>query len=68
MINSQVLTLKRMGFKNLSSFPFIDEPPAEAIEAAENELQRLEAIDENGRITEIGFEVRTSRQLPPRKR
>jgi ATP-dependent helicase HrpB len=47
------------------SLSWIDPPPAAAIDAAREELTRLEALDVDGRITPIGRRLR-SLPLPPR--
>ncbi|HVG82459.1 MAG TPA: ATP-dependent helicase HrpB, partial [Methylomirabilota bacterium] len=44
---------------------WIDPPPAAAIDAAREELRRLEALDADGRITAVGRRLR-SLPLPPR--
>jgi ATP-dependent helicase HrpB len=44
---------------------WIDPPPAAAVDAAREELTRLEALDADGRITAVGRRLR-SLPLPPR--
>jgi ATP-dependent helicase HrpB len=47
------------------SLPWLDPPSAAAIDAAREELMRLEALDAAGRITAVGRRLR-SLPLPPR--
>lgn len=49
-----------MGFKDLSVFHFIDQPPEELVQEAEDELKFFQAVNVDGEITELGKKVRRS--------
>lgn len=49
-----VLTMKKIGINDVANFDFIDPPKKEAIEQAIETLKTLNALDEEGNITEIG--------------
>ncbi|TPX36660.1 hypothetical protein SmJEL517_g01349 [Synchytrium microbalum] len=49
-----VLTLKQLGIDDILGFEFIDPPDPNLVLAALRQLYLLEALDEDGRITELG--------------
>ena len=54
-----VLQLKSMGIPNISRFPFPTPPSREALAQGERLLERLGAIDADGKTTEVGRELST---------
>lgn len=52
-----VLQLRCWGESNLVTFPWFEPPAAAAIEQAESLLRRLDALDGEGRITELGRRI-----------
>lgn len=49
-----VLTLHGAGIEDVRAFAWLEKPPQQAIDAAENLLARLSALDSSGRLTETG--------------
>ena len=49
-----VLTMKKVGIDNISEFNFLDRPDIESINQALHTLTILGALDQEGRLTEIG--------------
>jgi ATP-dependent helicase HrpB len=49
-----VLQLKNWGEHAVLDFPWFDAPRPEAVEQAEELLKRLDALDENGNVTQLG--------------
>ncbi|MBX5480897.1 MAG: ATP-dependent helicase HrpB [Myxococcaceae bacterium] len=49
-----VLSLRASGITDLKTFPFFEPPPASSLEAAEELLRRLGAVDAHGEVTAIG--------------
>ena len=52
-----VLTMKKIGIDDVTNFDFIDPPEKEAVEQAIETLKTLNALDEEGNITEIGNQM-----------
>ena len=52
-----ILYMKNLGIDNIEEFDFIDPPTKEQIDEAIKDLKILGALDENGKITEIGKEM-----------
>jgi ATP-dependent helicase HrpB len=52
-----VLTLHGAGVRDLSSFSWFDAPSQPAVEAAENLLQKLGAVDQAGHISSLGRQM-----------
>lgn len=52
-----ILTLKSMGINDVLDFEFMDKPEIDSILEALKILYFLQAIDENGKITDLGFEM-----------
>ncbi|MHB8875840.1 MAG: ATP-dependent helicase HrpB, partial [Myxococcaceae bacterium] len=48
------LALRAGGVKDLRGFPFFEAPPPSALEAADELLRRLGAVDPDGAVTDIG--------------
>jgi ATP-dependent helicase HrpB len=59
------LTLEALGLRHFGELEWLDEPPAPAVEAAEELLQRLGALDEEGRLNATGRAMLDC-PLPPR--
>ncbi|CAL8104539.1 unnamed protein product [Calicophoron daubneyi] len=49
-----VLILKAMGINDVASFKFLDQPPLQALTAAEERLRELDALDSSGALTSLG--------------
>ena len=56
-LSSTILTLKSMGIDNVIEFDFMEKPSKEAIIEALKELYYLQAIDNDGHITLLGYEM-----------
>ena len=52
-----VLTLAKWGTPDPASLPWLDPPPAPAVAAARSQLERLGALDGEGRITPRGQQI-----------
>lgn len=53
-LSHTILMLKAMGINDVLNFGFMDKPKEEAILKALEELYILEALDENGELTDVG--------------
>jgi ATP-dependent helicase HrpB len=53
-LSQTALELRAMGAGSLADVEWLDVPPAAAVEAAEQLLRRLDAVDAGGRLTETG--------------
>jgi ATP-dependent helicase HrpB len=53
-LTEAVLSLRASGVADPGSFPFFEIPPTASIQAADQLLRRLGAVDPNGRLTELG--------------
>ena len=63
-LESILLQLKAINIEKPWEFGFMDKPPVETMLIAMNRLYQLQALDENGNLTELGRQVSTiSRQL-----
>src|SRR5262249_18505056 len=51
------LSLRASGVADLGSFPFFEPPPIASLQAADELLRRLGAVDANGRLTEQGHRL-----------
>jgi pre-mRNA-splicing factor ATP-dependent RNA helicase DHX16 len=60
-----VLAMKKVGIQDIASFDFMDHPGTAAIDNAEATLTTLGALDNDGRLTEIG-ETMVELGLEPR--
>ncbi len=49
-----VLALRVSGVRDLGAFPFFETPPAASLEAADELLRRLGAVDAHGGVTAVG--------------
>ncbi len=56
-----ILRMKSLGLPEIEAFPFLDAPEAKRVRDGYQQLQELNALDEAGRLTEIGRELA---QLP----
>lgn len=56
-LSQAILTMQARGIYNIYSFPFLDRPRREAYEKALMHLFQLGALDETGRINEIGLQM-----------
>lgn len=62
-LESILLQLKAINIEKPWEFGFMDKPPVETMLIAMNRLYQLQALDENGNLTELGRQVSISRQL-----
>lgn len=62
---SLVLDCAQWGVSDPATLKFLDSPPKPALNEARHDLQALHAIDKDGRITELGQQIRAL-PLPPR--
>jgi len=51
---SAVLGLHALGVRDVGRFPFLETPPAAALDAADSLLRRLGALDSAGEVTKLG--------------
>ncbi|KAF2258577.1 P-loop containing nucleoside triphosphate hydrolase protein [Lojkania enalia] len=56
-LSSAFLTMKARGVDNVLDFPFLDQPPREAMEKALLQLLHLRALTETGSISETGLKI-----------
>lgn len=56
-LSQALLTMKARGVERITDFPFLTSPSREALEKALLQLYQLEALDDNGKITEMGFQL-----------
>ncbi|KAI4216909.1 MAG: hypothetical protein LQ351_000858 [Letrouitia transgressa] len=56
-LSQAILTIKARGVSDITTFPFLDTPPREALEKALVQLYQLKALDEKGAISEIGLQI-----------
>jgi len=64
-LSSLVLDCAQWGVSDPTALKFLDSPPKPAITEARHDLHALHAIDKDGRITELGQQIRAL-PLPPR--
>ncbi len=53
-LSETVLGLRASGVRDVQRFPFFEPPPAKALAAAEDLLRRLQAVEEDGGLSEVG--------------
>lgn len=63
-VSSPILTMKARGVDDVLNFPLLDRPGRDGMRRALFSLLRLNALDENGKITEIGAKM-ARLPLPP---
>ncbi|KAH7393890.1 P-loop containing nucleoside triphosphate hydrolase protein [Phaeosphaeria sp. MPI-PUGE-AT-0046c] len=56
-LSQAILTMKARGFNDVLNFPFLDRPPREALEKALLQLLNLQALEEDGTISEGGLKI-----------
>ncbi|TIX51922.1 ATP-dependent helicase HrpB [Alteraurantiacibacter aquimixticola] len=59
------LSLAQWGVENVASLKWLDVPPAPAFSAAHERLQALDALDDEGRITDWGRKIAALPMSPP---
>jgi ATP-dependent RNA helicase DHX37/DHR1 len=64
-LDSSILTLKTIGIQDVFKFPYVTRPAKPNIEAAEKELKKIGALNEEGSITKLGSSLS---QLPIKPR
>jgi ATP-dependent RNA helicase DHR2 len=63
-LSQAILTMKARGVDDVLNFPFLDRPPREALEKALLQLLHLQALNEDGKISETGLKI-SRFPLPP---
>jgi ATP-dependent RNA helicase DHR2 len=56
-LSQAILTMKARGVDDVLSFPFLDRPPREALEKALLQLLHLQALNEDGSISDAGLKI-----------
>ncbi|KAH8727081.1 P-loop containing nucleoside triphosphate hydrolase protein [Phaeosphaeriaceae sp. PMI808] len=56
-LSQAILTMKARGIDDVPNFPFLDRPPREALEKAFLQLLHLQALSEDGKISEDGLKI-----------
>lgn len=56
-LSQAILTMKARGVDDVLNFPFLDRPPREALEKALLQLLHLQALSEDGKVSEIGLKI-----------
>jgi pre-mRNA-splicing factor ATP-dependent RNA helicase DHX15/PRP43 len=56
-VSNVVLTLKKLGIDNLVQFDWVDAPAAETLMRALESLNYLGAMDDEGALTELGYQM-----------
>jgi ATP-dependent helicase HrpA len=52
-----ILAMKSLGLGDLADFPFLDPPPKRAVDEGYRVLEELGALDDEGRLTDIGKQL-----------
>ncbi|KAH7085243.1 P-loop containing nucleoside triphosphate hydrolase protein [Paraphoma chrysanthemicola] len=56
-LSQAILTMKARGVNDVINFPFLDRPPREALEKALLQLLHLQALSDDGIVTEVGLKM-----------
>ncbi|OJJ67312.1 hypothetical protein ASPBRDRAFT_210688 [Aspergillus brasiliensis CBS 101740] len=56
-ISQALLNMKARGVDDIMNFPFLTRPPREALEKALLQLLSIEALEESGKISQIGLQI-----------
>jgi ATP-dependent RNA helicase DHR2 len=56
-LSQSILTMKARGVDDIIHFPFLTRPPRDALEKALLQLLNIQALDETGKISEIGLQI-----------
>jgi ATP-dependent RNA helicase DHR2 len=56
-LSQAILTMKARGVNDVLNFPFLDRPPREALEKALLQLLHLQALSEDGSISDVGLKI-----------
>lgn len=56
-LSQAILTMKARGVEDVLNFPFLDRPPREALEKALLQLLHLQALTDNGGISDTGLKI-----------
>jgi len=56
-LSQALLTMKARGVDDVVNFPFLDRPPREALEKALLQLLHLQALSDNGSISDVGAKI-----------
>ncbi|KKA25208.1 ATP-dependent RNA helicase (Hrh1) [Rasamsonia emersonii CBS 393.64] len=64
-LSQSILTMKARGVDDIMNFPFLTRPPREALEKALLQLLNIQALDETGKISELGLQIAKLPLTPP---
>jgi ATP-dependent RNA helicase DHR2 len=56
-LSQALLNMKARGVEDIMGFPFLTRPPREALEKALLQLLSIEALDESGRVSDLGLHI-----------
>lgn len=56
-LSQALLNMKARGVDDIMNFPFLTRPPREALEKALLQLLSIEALDQTGKISDIGLQI-----------
>lgn len=56
-LSQAILTMKARGVNNVLGFPYLDKPPRAALEKALLQLLHLQALTEDGNVTDAGLKI-----------
>ncbi|KAF2827354.1 pre-mRNA-splicing factor ATP-dependent RNA helicase PRP16 [Ophiobolus disseminans] len=56
-LSQALLTMKARGVHDVLNFPFLDRPPREALEKALLQLLHLQALSDDGSISDVGLKI-----------
>jgi ATP-dependent RNA helicase DHR2 len=56
-LSHSLLIMKARGVNDIMNFPFLTRPPREALEKALLQLFNIQALDETGSISQLGFQI-----------
>ncbi|QGA13749.1 hypothetical protein EYB26_001400 [Talaromyces marneffei] len=64
-LSQSLLTMKARGVDDIMNFPFLTRPPRDALEKALLQLFNIQALQETGKISEIGLQIAKLPLTPP---
>ncbi|EED23481.1 ATP-dependent RNA helicase (Hrh1), putative [Talaromyces stipitatus ATCC 10500] len=64
-LSQSLLTMKARGVDDIMNFPFLTRPPREALEKALLQLFNIQALQETGKISDIGLQIAKLPLTPP---
>lgn len=64
-LSQSLLTMKARGVDDIMNFPFLTRPPRESLEKALLQLFNIQALQETGKISDIGLQIAKLPLTPP---